>query len=233
MIRAMAWQTAEFFLVILAFMFAMGVSTQGLMYHNVPVDLKLIKNVFLPAFFVIGGEYYTKDDMLNVPNCAIIDTNRTQTDIYSHEDCMDINGTPVALSIYVIYLLVLNILLVNLLIAIFTNTYSEIEAESDKIWMTQRYTLVYEYFHKPTIFSPFTGLYYLYYFTVRFGSRMLRASVCINLKPSKQSKLKSAFFNLSQKYRNGFSMKCYFSSISGISTNKKLKEQFTTYYTKN
>ncbi len=206
MIRAMAWQTVEFFLVILAFMFAMGVSTQGLMYHNMPVNLDLIKNVFLPAFFIIGGEYYTKDDMLNNKYCEVNDTTRYETDKYTYGDCMDKNGTPVALGIYVIYLLVLNILLVNLLIAIFTNTYDEIEAESDKIWKTQRYTLVYEYFHKPTIFSPFTALYYMYYFTVKFGLRFLRATILKDLKPSKQNFFLRLFFHLSQKYRNGFSM---------------------------
>lgn len=35
-----------------------------MMYHNVPLDKELMKNVFFPAFFVIGGEYYTADSIL-------------------------------------------------------------------------------------------------------------------------------------------------------------------------
>ena len=210
MIRAMAWQTAEFFLVILAFMFAFGVSTQGLMYHNVPVDLELVKNVFLPAFFIIGGEYYTKDDMLAVNYCEVNDTSRYSTDQYDHADCMDITGTPVALSIYVFYLLILNILLVNILIAIFTNTFSSIEAESDKIWRYQKYNLIYEYFHKPIFFPPFTLLYYLYLATIKLCFYILRGTVFKSLKPSKKNVFLRLFFYLSQKYRNGFSKWLYF-----------------------
>lgn len=35
-----------------------------MMYHNLPLDKELLKNVFYPAFFVIGGEYYTDDTIL-------------------------------------------------------------------------------------------------------------------------------------------------------------------------
>ena len=41
-------------------MFAFGVSTQALLYHNQKLDSNLLKSVFFPAFFFIGGEYYTK-----------------------------------------------------------------------------------------------------------------------------------------------------------------------------
>ena len=73
MIRAIGWKTVEFFFVIFAFMFAFGVSTQGLMYHNMPLDLELVKNMFLPAFWVIGGEYINVDNMLAVDSCQIND----------------------------------------------------------------------------------------------------------------------------------------------------------------
>jgi hypothetical protein len=42
-------------------MFAFGVSTQALMYPNQALDKALLNNIFFPSFFVIGGEYYTKD----------------------------------------------------------------------------------------------------------------------------------------------------------------------------
>ena len=42
-------------------MFAFGVSTQALMYPNQALDKTLLNNIFFPSFFVIGGEYYTKD----------------------------------------------------------------------------------------------------------------------------------------------------------------------------
>ena len=43
-----------------------GVSTQALMFPDVTeFDYELLKNVFYPPYFVIGGEYYKLDDMLN------------------------------------------------------------------------------------------------------------------------------------------------------------------------
>ena len=51
-------------MIILVFMFAFGVSTQGLMYSNQNLDKDLIKNIFLPAYFIIGGEYFTRDTIM-------------------------------------------------------------------------------------------------------------------------------------------------------------------------
>jgi len=53
-----------FMFIILLLMFAFGISTQSMMYHNQPLDWELLKNVFFPAYFVIGGEYYTADTLL-------------------------------------------------------------------------------------------------------------------------------------------------------------------------
>jgi hypothetical protein len=54
-----------FMLIVLLFMFAFGVSTQSLLYHNQNLDSKLLRNVFFPSYFVIGGEYYTRNSIMN------------------------------------------------------------------------------------------------------------------------------------------------------------------------
>jgi len=46
-------------------MFAFGVSTQALLYPNQSLNSDLLKSVFFPAYFVIGGEYYTRSDIMN------------------------------------------------------------------------------------------------------------------------------------------------------------------------
>jgi hypothetical protein len=58
-------QLLKIMLLIVLFMFAFGISYQALQYHNVPLNWMLFKNVFLTAFFVIAGEYYTRDTMIN------------------------------------------------------------------------------------------------------------------------------------------------------------------------
>lgn len=64
MIQKMSFELVGFIFIILVFIFAFGVSTQSLLYHNMPLDSNLIKNVFFPAYFVIGGEYYTAESIL-------------------------------------------------------------------------------------------------------------------------------------------------------------------------
>ncbi|CAF0980027.1 unnamed protein product [Brachionus calyciflorus] len=155
MIREMLVQLAYFFLIVLLFMFAFGVSTTALMFQNQALDKHLLKNVFLPAYFMIGGEYYTRT--------VIMDASSGQcSDSSPYSECPEETGSSVALALYVIYLIFLNILLVNLLIAIFNNTYDTIEQEANKIWNSQRYALVTEYYNKPLLPAPFVLLSYLF-----------------------------------------------------------------------
>ena len=89
------------------------------MYHNSLLNSDLLKNVFMPAFWVIGGDYYTKSLLLDPTDSS--QCNPTNGSIYEYQagDCPNEVGANVSLAIFVLYLILLNILLVNLLIAIF------------------------------------------------------------------------------------------------------------------
>jgi len=67
--------------------------------------------------------------------------------------------SPVVMSIY---LLVANILLINLLIAVFNNIFNEVNAVSHQVWMFQRFTVVMEYEQKPVLPPPLILLCHLY-----------------------------------------------------------------------
>ena len=56
-----------------------------------------------------------------------------------------------------IYLLVANILLINLLIASFNTIYNSVNARSMQFWNFQRFSIVLEYEEKPVLPAPFTG----------------------------------------------------------------------------
>ncbi|XP_037509201.1 transient receptor potential channel [Rhipicephalus sanguineus] len=57
-------------------------------------------------------------------------------------------------AIMAVYLLVANILLVNLLIAVFNNIFIEVNAISQHVWKSQRFTVVMEYEQKPLLPPP-------------------------------------------------------------------------------
>lgn len=65
-------------------------------------------------------------------------------------------------AVMAIYLLIANILLINLLIAVFNNIFIEVNAVSHQVWMFQRFTVVMEYEQKPILPPPFILLCHLY-----------------------------------------------------------------------
>ena len=57
MIRRMVVQLCMFMLIVVLFMFAVGISLQALTYHNVPLNWSLVPTIFLPVFWFIGGQF--------------------------------------------------------------------------------------------------------------------------------------------------------------------------------
>lgn len=141
--------------------------------------------------------------MYEIESCEPADPNRTITDRYDPSDCPEIIGANVALILYTIYLIFLNILLINLLIAVFGKTYESIEEKSDKIWKKQRYDVIYEYFHKPTLPPPFVFLTFLIY-PFKWIARAMKPLCFRNLTPS-DNFFSMVFFYLVQRWNNGFS----------------------------
>ena len=59
---------ASFFVIGLIVIFAYGVTTQALIYPNRELDAQLLSDVFFPAFFIIGGEHYTRELLMDGNN---------------------------------------------------------------------------------------------------------------------------------------------------------------------
>jgi len=138
---------------------AYGVSTQALMYHNQRPGLELFKNVFFPGYFVIGGDYYEREKIMS--KCSGYETDKIGGSFDAESDCPEPIGAGLSLGILVVYIIMQNILVVNLLIAIFSNTYAAIESDSDMIWKFQRCSLICEYSQKPALPTPLTAVYFL------------------------------------------------------------------------
>ncbi|RNA09709.1 transient receptor potential cation channel subfamily M member 3 isoform X26 [Brachionus plicatilis] len=161
----MLTQLAYFMLIVLVFMFAFGISSTALMFENSELNINLVKNVFLPGYFMIGGEYYTLEEIMSA-------ASGTCTDTEVYEKCPDEIGASVALALYIIYLIFLNILLVNLLIAIFDNAYDTVEQKANEIWKFQLYELVNEYYNKPFLPAPFI-IFNIFVSLVKFTFKMV------------------------------------------------------------
>ena len=72
MINKMIRELMYFILIVLVFIFAYGVSTQSLMYHNQKLELALLKNIFFPAYFMLGGDYYEREKLMQFQGKSLL-----------------------------------------------------------------------------------------------------------------------------------------------------------------
>ncbi|CAF1503812.1 unnamed protein product [Rotaria sordida] len=68
----------------------------------------------------------------------------------------------VAFILTILFVAISNVLLLNVLIALFNVTIQNVQMQSHRIWRYQRFLLVYEYNNKPPLPPPFNTIYYLY-----------------------------------------------------------------------
>lgn len=60
------------------------------------------------------------------------------------------------------HMLFVNILLINLLIAMFSFTFESVQTHTDLVWRYERYSLIREYFDRPPLFPPLIILTHLF-----------------------------------------------------------------------
>lgn len=137
-----------FVVLLLIVLMSFGVTRQSIQYPDKEPSWSIARDVFLEPYFMLYGEVYAnKID----PPCG---------PGFEEEVCR--TGRWITPTIMSIYLLVANILLINLLIAVFNNIFNEVNAISHQVWMFQRFTVVMEYEQKPILPPPFIALSHLY-----------------------------------------------------------------------
>uniref|UniRef100_H2YVV7 TRPM SLOG domain-containing protein n=1 Tax=Ciona savignyi TaxID=51511 RepID=H2YVV7_CIOSA len=135
------------FIILLAVVLAsFGVARQAVLHPNQTASWSLLKDVALEPYFMLYGEVYAG----TIDPCD--DNNRGSL-------CSV--GSWIAPTFMTIYLLVANILLLNLLIAVFNNTFARVKTYSDRIWKFQRYLMIVEYELRPVLPPPFIVFSYI------------------------------------------------------------------------
>ncbi|KAL9916669.1 transient receptor potential cation channel, subfamily M isoform 21-T34 [Glossina fuscipes fuscipes] len=138
-----------YFVVLLAVvLMSFGVSRQAILYPNMEPTWRLIREVYYQPYFMLYGEVFADDID---PPCG---------ENPSQPACVTGHWvTPITMSMY---LLIANILLINLLIAVFNNIFNEVNSVSHQVWMFQRFTVVMEYQQKPVLPPPFIAFCHFY-----------------------------------------------------------------------
>eukprot|EP00092_Neocalanus_flemingeri_P021755 GFUD01023599.1.p1 GENE.GFUD01023599.1~~GFUD01023599.1.p1 ORF type:complete len:1565 (-),score=309.61 GFUD01023599.1:400-5094(-) len=161
-----------FIVLLLVVLVSFGVCQQSIKYPNEDWNWRLLRHVFYQPYFMLYGEVYAPDiDPECNPDCTVYGECGEASDGSLMVPCHPGRWvTPIAMTLY---LLAANILILNLLIAVFNNIYQQVNAISHEVWNFQRYGVVMEYEEKPSLPPPFIILSHLWRF-VRMMYRIAR-----------------------------------------------------------
>ncbi|XP_067127753.1 transient receptor potential cation channel trpm isoform X2 [Centruroides vittatus] len=156
MIGKMVIDMLYFVVLLLVILMCYGVARQAVLFPYEEASWNLITEIFYLPYFMLYGEVFLNHIK---PKCG-----------------EDQNLKPCGLATWInplimsIYLLISNILLVNLLIAVFNNIFVEVNAISQQVWKSNRFQVVMEYEQKPSLPPPliiFSHLYLLFKYYIR------------------------------------------------------------------
>uniref|UniRef100_A0A8C4GV30 Transient receptor potential cation channel, subfamily M, member 3 n=1 Tax=Dicentrarchus labrax TaxID=13489 RepID=A0A8C4GV30_DICLA len=148
MIGKMMIDMMYFVIIMLVVLMSFGVARQAILHPNEDPSWMLARNIFFMPYWMIYGEVFA--DQIDPP-CG---QNITTEDgaVVALPPCK--TGAWIVPAIMACYLLVANILLVNLLIAVFNNTFFEVKSISNQVWKFQRYQLIMTFHERPVLPPP-------------------------------------------------------------------------------
>uniref|UniRef100_A0AAY5EMV1 Transient receptor potential cation channel, subfamily M, member 4a n=1 Tax=Electrophorus electricus TaxID=8005 RepID=A0AAY5EMV1_ELEEL len=152
-----------FFLFFLGvWLMAYGVANQALLYSYDPRPYWVFRRVFYRPYLHIYGQIPL--DELDGKSVSGWVSDLIQQ---GAEPCPQSEANWLVLILLSIYLLVTNVLLLNLLIAMFSYTFNKVQENSDVYWKFQRYNLIVEYHSRPCLAPPLIIISHLHLFIKR------------------------------------------------------------------
>ncbi|CAF1102784.1 unnamed protein product [Adineta steineri] len=153
MLKNMLRDLFAFVYIIFIAIAAYGVVSRSLVfYKQIPFTINdLFKGILYEPYWFIYGDVSDKDLLDEIIS------NDTQSYV------AEATATHVLLAFHMLFI---NILILNLLIAVFTRTIDDIQENTEFYWHYQRYTFVREYFERPPLAYPpliiFTHIIFLF-----------------------------------------------------------------------
>ncbi|XP_057690569.1 transient receptor potential cation channel subfamily M member 1-like isoform X2 [Corythoichthys intestinalis] len=173
MIGKMMIDMLYFVVIMLVVLMSFGVARQAILHPDEEPTWRLARNIFYMPYWMIYGEVFADSIDLYAmeinPPCG---DNMYDEDGKKLPPC--IPGAWLTPAIMACYLLVANILLVNLLIAVFNNTFFEVKSISNQVWKFQRYQLIMTFHDRPILPPPLIVFPHVFIVLKRLCCRCLR-----------------------------------------------------------
>ncbi|XP_037644765.1 transient receptor potential cation channel subfamily M member 2 [Sebastes umbrosus] len=164
-VRRMMTDMFFFMFLLSIWVVAYGVAKQGILIHNDNRLDWIIRGAVYEPYLIIFGDFPTNIDYaaFEIDKCSMNGTDPLKPKCpVLNENQLPAFPEWLTIIMLCIYLLFANILLLNLLIAIFNFTFQEVQDNTDRIWKFQRYELIKEYHSRPTAPPPFIIFSHLY-----------------------------------------------------------------------
>ncbi|VDL93030.1 unnamed protein product [Schistocephalus solidus] len=144
MIERMLGEMMEFLAFLLVFLLATGVAMEALLYiSRTHFKLAVLQDIFTIQFYRIFGDN----------NLELAEGKKDGCNVPDGIDCPVSN--PLVPRLLDLFMLIVVTLLMNLLIAIFSNVYEQFESESRELWKRARCHLLFEFKSKSIHPMPF------------------------------------------------------------------------------
>ncbi|KAM5209413.1 transient receptor potential cation channel subfamily M member 4 isoform 3-T5 [Hipposideros larvatus] len=167
-----------FFLFFLGvWLVAYGVATEGLLRPQDQDLPKILRRVFYRPYLQIFGQIPQEDmdvALMEHVNCS------SELGFWARPlglqagSCVSRYANWLVVLLLVIFLLVANIVLVNLLIAMFSYTFGKVQGNSDLYWKAQRYSLIREFHSRPALAPPLIIFSHVYLLIRRLSKQRAR-----------------------------------------------------------
>ncbi|XP_068428649.1 transient receptor potential cation channel subfamily M member 2 isoform X2 [Clinocottus analis] len=166
-VRRMMTDMFFFMFLLSIWVVAYGVAKQGILIHNDDRLDWIVRGAIYEPYLIIFGNFPTNIDYaaFDLDSCSMNGTDPLKPKC----PVLNENQTPafpewLTIIMLCVYLLFANILLLNLLIAIFNFTFQTVQDNTDIIWKFQRYELIKEYHSRPAAPPPFIIFSHFYLF---------------------------------------------------------------------
>lgn len=139
-----------FFLFFLSvWLVAYGVTTQALLHPHDSRPEWVFRRVFYRPYLQIFGQI-----PLDEIDEARVNCSTHPLLLEDSPSCPNLYANWLVILLLVAFLLVTNVLLMNLLIAMFSYTFQVVQGNADTFWKSQRYQLIVEYHERPALAPP-------------------------------------------------------------------------------
>ncbi|XP_071480993.1 transient receptor potential cation channel subfamily M member-like 2 [Diadema antillarum] len=134
--------------ILSVFLLSYGIASQAILYPNTSGVLEVIRGITYRAYFQVFGELFL-EVIEGDTDCSNNATLIAQGEMPCPQNSW------MAVILLGVYMLVSNVLLLNLLIAMFSYTFTTVQENTDEVWKFHRYELIKEYIDKPFLVPPF------------------------------------------------------------------------------